>query len=206
MSEQSPYEKLGVKENASFEEIQEAKQRLNQQYREDKNVLESIDAAYDAIIMDRLKLRQEGKIKVPERIRFPEKLEQTTPNSTPIKLNNSASWLQSLLDTPSRNDILWPAGIFLTLGSLTIFAEQEIQTLSLLMALGFSANIYFINRKEKRFGRSLLISLICLLLGVGLGTLTATLLATNGINLIAKEQFACLLTFFLFWLTSSFLR
>lgn len=206
MSEQSPYEKLGVKENASFEEIQEAKQRLNQQYREDKNVLEGIDAAYDAIIMDRLKLRQEGKIKVPERIRFPEKLEQITPNSTPIKLNNSASWLQSLLDTPSRTDILWPAGIFLTLGSLTIFAEQEIQTLSLLMALGFSANIYFINRKEKRFGRSLLISFICLLLGVGLGTVIATLLATNGINLIAKEQFACLLTFFLFWLTSSFLR
>lgn len=206
MSEQSPYEKLGVKENASFEEIQEAKQRLNQQYREDKNVLESIDAAYDAIIMDRLKLRQEGKIKVPERIRFPEKIEQAAPNLTPIKLNNSPTWLQNLLDTPSRKDILWPAGIFLTLGFLTIFVEQEIQSLSLLMALGFSANIYFINRKEQRFGRSLLISLICLLLGVGLGTIIASLLATNNINLLAKEQFACLLTFLFFWLTSSFLR
>ncbi|HEY9891193.1 MAG TPA: CPP1-like family protein, partial [Candidatus Sericytochromatia bacterium] len=74
MSDQNPYEKLGVTEDASFDEIQDAKGRLLQQHRGDQKLIESVEAAYDAIIMDRLRMRQEGKIKVPERIRFPEKL------------------------------------------------------------------------------------------------------------------------------------
>jgi hypothetical protein len=74
MSEQSPYEKLGVSEEASFDEIQDVRNRLLQQYSGDSKRVEVIEAAYDAILMDRLRMRQEGKIKVPERIRFPERL------------------------------------------------------------------------------------------------------------------------------------
>ena len=65
MSDQNPYEKLGVTEDASFDEIQDAKGRLMQQHRGDQKLVESVEAAYDAIIMDRLRMRQEGKIKVP---------------------------------------------------------------------------------------------------------------------------------------------
>ena len=74
MSEQNPYEQLGVTEESSFEEIQEAKQRLVQQYQNDSKIVESIEAAYDSVLMDRLRMRQEGRIKVPDRIRFPERL------------------------------------------------------------------------------------------------------------------------------------
>jgi phosphoheptose isomerase len=42
MSEQNPYEQLGVTEESSFEEIQEAKQRLVQQYQNDSKIVESI--------------------------------------------------------------------------------------------------------------------------------------------------------------------
>ena len=73
MTELNPYEQLGVTENSSFEEIQTAKQNLKEKYQNDLPVVESIEIAYDAIIMQRLRLRQEGKIKVPEQIRFPEK-------------------------------------------------------------------------------------------------------------------------------------
>jgi DnaJ-class molecular chaperone with C-terminal Zn finger domain len=73
MSNQSHYQQLGITEDASFEEIQAAKERLKQKNSNDQKVIENIEAAYDAILMDRLRLRQEGKIKVPERIRFPER-------------------------------------------------------------------------------------------------------------------------------------
>jgi len=58
MSEQSPYEQLGVTLDASFDEIQEARDRLKQQYSGEIKLLQSIEAAYDAILMDRLKMRQ----------------------------------------------------------------------------------------------------------------------------------------------------
>ena len=206
MSEQNPYEKLGVKENASFDEIQEAKKRLSEEHSNDSKLVESIEAAYDAIIMERLKMRQEGKIKVPERIRFPEKLSEAPPDFTPIASNNSPPWLQQLIDTPSQQDIFLPAGIYLLLGAIAIFYAQD-SLPPLLIALGFGVNIYFLNRKEQRFGRSVLLTLIGLLVGITLGTLLANLLnAQNGGIGFEVEQFASIVTFFFFWLISSFLR
>jgi Protein CHAPERONE-LIKE PROTEIN OF POR1-like len=200
MSDRNPYETLGVTQDASFEEIQEAKSRLSQQYREDSKLVESIEAAYDEIIMDRLRMRQEGKIKVPERIRFPERTVEAPPSFTPPKLDNSPAWLQELIDRPSRNDILWPAGVFLGLGIASFFS---VELLSLTMALGFGANIYFINRKENRLGRAFLLTLIGLVVGVAIGLGLASLGMPVGIT---AEQLAVGVTFLVFWLMSSFLR
>ena len=206
MSDQNPYEKLGVKENASFEEIQDAKKRLSQQYKDDNKIVESIDAAYDAIIMDRLRMRQEGKIKVPERIRFPEKLSQAPSNPNPVSLSNSPPWLQQLIDTPSQTDILWPAGVFLVLAVITVFGDPSLS--SLLIALGIFANVYFLNRKEHRFLRSLLITLIGFIGGFALGVGIANIFVSQNIGIpsVGREQFASLVTFCIFWLISSFLR
>jgi hypothetical protein len=208
MSEQNPYERLGVSENASFEEIQAAKQRLNQQYRDNAQVLESIDAAYDAIIMDRLRMRQEGRIKVPDRIRFPEKLTEVSPPSPSVTVPKSPNWLQRSLDTPSQADILWSIAVFLILSVITVFSQNNSDSvLPLLMAVGVFANIYLLNRKEKRLGRAVLLTLLGLLLGIGLGTGLATLLGLpNSSFMLSVEQLACLVTFGLFWLISSFLR
>lgn len=210
MSEQNPYEQLGVTREASFEEIQEAKSRLAQKYQEDSKLVQNIEAAYDAIIMDRLKMRQEGKIKVPERIRFPEKekVVESPPSFNQVATEGSPNWLQRLIDNPSREDVLWPAAVFLGLGGLVVLASgANASLLSLAMALGFGANIYFLNRKEQRFGRAVLLTLVGLLIGVGLGTMLANVTQTtlNSIS-VSVEQFATLVTCFFFWLISSFLR
>ena len=204
MSQNNPYELLGVSDNASFDEIQSAKKRICEENKNDAQIVEKIEAAYDAVIMERLKLRQDGKIKVPEKIRFPErnKVETVTPHQAPMI--NSPNWLQNLMDNPSQGDILAPTGIFLGLAVLSFFASN----LPLFMALGFIANIYFLTRKENRFGRSLLITIVALVVGIGLGSAIAASLASSGVNLNPDQVDTtnASFTFLLFWLTSCFLR
>ncbi len=204
MSQNNPYELLGVSDDASFDEIQSAKKRICEENKNDSQIVEKIEAAYDAVIMERLKLRQDGKIKVPERIRFPErnKVETVTPKKTPIV--NSPNWLQDFMDNPSQEDILLPTGIFLGLAVLSFLASN----LSLFIAFGFIANIYFLTRKENRFGRSLLITMITLMIGIGLGTAIAASLVNSGVNLTPNQVAAtnASFTFLLFWITSCFLR
>lgn len=207
MSEQNPYEKLGVTEDASFDEIQDAKGRLLQQHRGDQKLIESVEAAYDAIIMDRLRMRQEGKIKVPERIRFPEKL-TPPPSFTQTTASRSPAWLQRLIDTPTPAELIWPAASFSLLTAVTVFYRSpEASILPFMLALGVGCNVYFLNRKEQQLGRSVLLTLAGLLVGVGLGTMLANFfvpqLATIGLT---SEKVATLVTFLILWLISSFLR
>lgn len=206
MSEQNPYEQLGVTEESSFEEIQEAKQRLVQQYQNDSKIVESIEAAYDSVLMDRLRMRQEGRIKVPDRIRFPERL--TIPvESKPVTSGKSPNWWQSLIDTPSAQDIGVPAVIYACLGAITLLVpDPSGSLLPLLLAFGVFVNIYFFNRKEKRFGRALLFTLAGLVLGVALGAGLASLAAKADLNIFADRQIYALVTFLIFWVISSFFR
>ncbi|MEG3437539.1 CPP1-like family protein [Pannus brasiliensis CCIBt3594] len=207
MSDQNPYEQLGVTEEASFEEIQEAKQRLIQQYSNDGKILESIEAAYDAVIMDRLRMRQEGKIKVPDRIRFPERLAPPVIESPPISPLKSPNWLQRSIDTPSAKDIWLPGLIYTALGGITVFATDPIGNLSsLLLAFGVFTNLYFVNRKERRFGRSLLLTFGGLIVGVALGAGLAALFGGSYLGFWKGHQITALVTFFVFWIVSAFLR
>ncbi len=201
MSEQSPYEQLGVTVDASFDEIQEARDRLKQQYSGERKLLESIEAAYDAILMDRLKLRQEGKIKVPERIRFPERAPTLPPGFQP-PTTQKPNWLQQLLDTPSRSDLLWPSGIYAALASLSVYPGSPESILTLTLALGVGSCLYFLNRKENKFGRAVLLTVMGLITGLLLGSLLSPAIG----NLLAVERFISLITFIILWIVSCFLR
>lgn len=202
MSEQSHYEKLGVQENATFDEIQEARNLLVQQCNGDRKRVEMIEAAYDAILMDRLRLRQEGKIKVPEGIRFPEKLTQAPPAAAPAPPKQGPAWLQKFIDTPSRADILWPAGLFAALSVLSVVSAAGASLLQLALALGVGATLYFLNRKENRFGRAVLLTITGLVFGLVLGGLLSQIGSTG----LTEEKFITLVTFVVLWLVSSFLR
>ena len=203
MSNQSHYQQLGITEDASFEEIQAAKERLKQQHSEDKKVIENIESAYDAILMDRLRMRQEGKIKVPERIRFPEKQTKKAPdNFTPGNTKVGPTWVQKFIDTPSQADILWPTGIYVVLGAVSIYSGvSQTSTLQLTLAVGVGCCLYFLNRKENKFGRAVLLTVTGLITGLILGGILSAL-ATG----LTAEIFITLVTFFVLWIVSCFLR
>jgi hypothetical protein len=207
MSQQSPYEQLGVAEDATFEEIQAAKHHAIARLGSDRQLQDNIEAAYDAILMERLKLRQQGKIKVPDGIRFPEKLPTLAPRFTSLAKPNSPSWLGDTLERPSQSQILTTSGVYAVLGGATLVPSLAYSGLPTLIALGAAFSLYFINQKQRRFKRAFLGTLIALLLG----TLVAGLVV-NYANLpvdrlgVSGEVFAGLLTFLLLWTVSSFTK
>ncbi|MCL2935179.1 MAG: CPP1-like family protein [Trichodesmium sp. MAG_R02] len=212
MSNQSHYQQLGITEDASFEEIQAAKERLKQKNSNDQKVIENIEAAYDAILMDRLRLRQEGKIKVPERIRFPERqTKKATESLTSEATNQGPVWLQKLIDTPSQADILWPTSIYVVLAAISIYfginksSNSELTValavLQLTLAVGVASCLYFLNRKEKKFGRAVLLTVSALIFGLVLGGILSAL--ATGLRI---EIFITLVTFLVLWMVSCFLR
>ncbi len=151
MSEQEPYQLLGVPEDASFEEIKAARDQLMGVLLEDEQQQQRVEQAYDAILMQRLRLRKEGKITVPEGIRFPERQEPPAP---PVRPRPT---LPNWIDTPSRADTLLTLGLMSTLVLLSAIDQQSYPSWQL--ALAILASIYLLYRKQRKFGRALLFSL-----------------------------------------------
>ncbi len=58
----NPYERLGIGPEASFDAVQAAKRQRLEEVGEDPQARARIEAAYDAVLMDRLKERQQGKV------------------------------------------------------------------------------------------------------------------------------------------------
>ena len=207
MSDQSPYEKLGVSEDASFDEIQDVRNRLLEQHGGDGNVREVIEAAYDAILMERLRMRQEGKIKVPERIRFPEKRVPSSPQTSQTLGQQSPAWLKRSIDQPKLTDVLLPGAWYLGLSAISLlYPGGSGQVLQLTLVAGLGIGIYFLNRKERRFGRAVLFTLVSLIVGLIAGGLIAGWILPLPLINLTGDQFSTLLTFILMWLVSSFLR
>ena len=209
MSDQNPYEKLGVSEDASFDEIQDVRNRLVEQYRGDTKRLEMIEASYDAILMERLRMRQEGKIKVPERIRFPEARLQVPLKESQAPRQQSPVWLQRMLDKPSPRDVLLPGACYLGLSAISVFYPTVgDQALQLALVLGVGISIYFLKRKEGKFGRAVLLTLVGLITGLIAGGLVANslILPIQQFTHLSVNQFSTVVTFVLLWLINSFLR
>ena len=209
MSDQNPYEKLGVSEDASFDEIQDVRNRLVEQYRGDTKRLEMIEASYDAILMERLRMRQEGKIKVPERIRFPEYRVQVPPKESPTPRDQSPAWLQRMLDKPTPRDVVLPGAWYFGLSAISLFYQAGgDQALQWSLVLGVGLSIYFLKRKEGKFGRSVLLTLVGLITGLIAGGLVASwvIVPIQQVIPLSVNQFSTVVTFVLLWLINSFLR
>ena len=207
MSDQSPYEKLGVSEDASFDEIQDVRNRLLEQHGGEGNVREVVEAAYDAILMERLRMRQEGKIKVPERIRFPEKRVPSSPQTSQTLGQQSPAWLKRSIDQPKLTDVLLPGAWYLGLSATSVlYPGGSGQVLQLSLVVGVAIGVYFLNRKEGKFGRAVLFTLVSLIAGLIAGGLLAGLILPLPLITLTANQFSTLLTFILMWLVSSFLR
>jgi Protein CHAPERONE-LIKE PROTEIN OF POR1-like len=200
MSEPTPYEQLGVSDNASFEEIRDARDRLQKDCESDEQQA-VVESAYDAILMERLKARQEGKIKVPEGIRFPERAPNPLPQTSLPRLGSNAPvWLSNFLDNPNPREIWISFGAAATLIFLTIIAPNA--AASAWLPLGLLGSIYWIGRKESKFGRGFLIVLVGFILAVliGIGIANLSVMVEYG------DRVRNALIILVMWLVACFLR
>jgi len=202
MAEMSPYQVLGVSEEASFEEIQSARARLLASLAADEAQQERVEQAYDAILMQRLRLRKEGKIPVPDRIRYAEQRPGSPGPEVglPRPVKKIPFGLNRWLDTPSVATALWSAGILGGLLGWVVLSPEEYPSLQL--ALGLMTSIYFLYRKERRFLRSFFLALAALILGLVLAySLALPLTGGDAPGLLWVG-----ITFGLMWLVTTFLR
>jgi hypothetical protein len=217
MNDLTPYEKLQVSQGASFEEVQAARDRLVKLSESDESQRELIEAAYDAVLMDRLRQRQEGKIKVPERIRFAEqRQEEAAPKTLTLSIPTGPTWLAFI--KPDWMTVLVPTGLYgvlvaialyVSMGLTKLTSPRDLEALSnvlaLLLAVGVGFSIFWLNRKERRLGRSFSLTL---------GSIVATALAAAALvqaipdilpNLPAISL-GSVLVFVVLWLLSSFAK
>jgi len=213
MSEQNVhYETLGLTEASSFEEVQSARKRLATECDDDPQRKENIEAAYDAILMERLRLRQEGKIKVPDTIRYAEK--QSKPKASPISSsfneNLGSQWFSDLLDQPeSGGDLLWPSLIFAALIALSwVINSEDALGASMALALGMMAAIYFLNQKTRKLWRSAGLSTVGLVVGICLGLVIVQVLLSQGTKLPPQQvsSLSASVTLAVLWFFTGFLR
>lgn len=80
----SPYARLGVAPDATFDAVQAAKQARLGEVGDDPIARAQIEAAYDAVLMERLKERQQGKVSTAARTASVR--EQAPPPPKPIAL------------------------------------------------------------------------------------------------------------------------
>ncbi len=177
-----PYERLGVAPDASFDTVQEAKLARLDEAGDDPLVRSRIEAAYDAVLMDRLKERQQGR--VSSAARSASQREQASPPPSRPALSALPSLPQlppSRLPRPSFSlpqlqlatgrDLWFPLaadGVLLVLLVLMPGAAPE-----LLTALATGVTLLNLQRRSGRFLAAVGWSFALLCVGLVLGGLLA---------------------------------
>jgi Protein CHAPERONE-LIKE PROTEIN OF POR1-like len=211
MSDQSPYDKLGVAESATFEEIQGTRDRLLREYSDDPKKCAEVEASYDSVLMQRLKLRQEGKIKVPDGIRFAEKTPSPSlPKLTVPSFGNGGSWLSNSFGTPELLEWGVPTVMAIVLGT-SVAMNPLPGTVQFVAAMATGSALYGIYRKERSLGRAVVFGIGGLiagyLLGVGLwGILPGNLQAMVPGGAQAIDVVVSWAVIAILWLVSVFVR
>lgn len=186
-----PYERLGITPDASFDEVQAAKLARLKDLGNDSQAKALIEAAYDTVLMDRLKERQQGK--VSSAALNASRLEAARPTATapsrpslpafPSLPRLPAGRLQAprlglpalqLAEGRERWFPLAADGVLLTLVLLAPGASAE-----LLLAMATGVTVINLQRRNGRFLAAVGWSFLLLSVGLALGALLLSLLSTG---------------------------
>ena len=180
----TPYERLGLSADASFDAVQAAKQTLLDQVGDDSIARARVEAAYDAVLMERLKERQQGKVSTAARTASnreqaaPQAPKQAAlanlPQVSLPKLKLQPLSLPQLalpqLVLASGRELWFPLAAS---GALLLFLLALPSSAELVMALATGVCLINLQRRSGRFLPALGWSLALLSLGLLLGGLMA---------------------------------
>ncbi|MDA0727373.1 CPP1-like family protein [Synechococcus sp. CB0205] len=185
-SQPSPYERLGIETGAGFEAVQAAKQARLDEVGENPQARAQIEAAYDAVLMDRLKERQQGKVSTAA-LNASAREAKAPPSASPARpslpsLPKLAALPKPSLPKPSlpalelaEGQQRWlPVGGFALLTLLLLVAPAS--SAELVLALSTLFSVVLLQRRSRRLLQAVGFSILLLSLGLGIGALLLQLL------------------------------
>jgi len=198
---QDPYQQLQVRPDASFDEVQRARDRVLKTCGEDAVARAKVEAAYDAVLMDRLRDRQSGRLSAEaatasrmEREQGEGAASQTSngPAALLTRFRNFSLPAPSLKGSAVVPDLTLVQGqglvVRLSLGALALllllFAPQ---TIELLLALGTIGLFMSQIRRGRRPLGSLGWSVLLLILGLVVGALLSVAVAGSGLPFTVEQ-------------------
>ena len=202
---QDPYSLLGISPDAGFEDVQKARDRVVAGCGDDAIARARVEAAYDAVLMDRLRDRQSGRLSAEaatasrvERQQSEGGSVQTTdgPAALLTRIRNLSIPAPSFKGAAIVPDLTLVEGqglvVRLSLGALALllllFAPQ---TIELLLALGTIGLFISQIRRGRRPLGSLGWSVLLLILGLVIGALLSVAVAGSGLP-VTLEQWQAL--------------
>ena len=180
-SQPSPYERLGIETGAGFEAVQAAKQARLDEVGENPQARAQIEAAYDAVLMDRLQERQQGKVSTAA-LNASAREAKAPPSASPARpslpsLPKLAALPKPSLPKPSlpalelaEGQQRWlPVGGFALLTLLLLLAPAS--SAELVLALSTLFSVVLLQRRSRRLLQAVGFSILLLSLGLGIGAL-----------------------------------
>ncbi|CAH2044121.1 unnamed protein product [Thlaspi arvense] len=161
-----PYKRLGISPYASEEEIWASRNFLIEQYAGHERSVESIEGAFEKLLMSSFIRRKKTKINLKTRLK--KKVEESPP------------WLKTLLDfveMPPMDTIFRRLFLFAFMGGWSIMNSAEGGP-AFQVAVSLAACIYFLNEKTKSLGRACLIGIGALTAGWFCGSLIIPMIPT----------------------------
>ncbi|XP_057790133.1 protein CHAPERONE-LIKE PROTEIN OF POR1, chloroplastic-like isoform X1 [Salvia miltiorrhiza] len=158
-----PYKRLGVSTDASEEEVWSARNFLLDQYANHERSAESIEAAFEKLLMTSYKNRKKMKINLKSRLK--KKVEESPP------------WVKNLLsfvEIPPPVIILRRLFLFSFMACWSVMNSAEAGP-AFQVALSLGACIYFLNDKNKSLPRAAIIGFGALVAGWFCGSMTVPL-------------------------------
>ncbi|XP_043699431.1 protein CHAPERONE-LIKE PROTEIN OF POR1, chloroplastic isoform X2 [Telopea speciosissima] len=149
----NPYKRLGITTDASEEEIWSSRNFLLQQYAGHERSEESIEAAFEKILMTSFDQRKKTKFNLKTRLKK--------------RVEESPSWIKNLLsivEAPPKEVILRRLFLFAFMGGWSIMNSAEGGP-AFQVALSLAACIYFLNEKTKSLARAFILGFGALVVG-----------------------------------------
>ena len=191
-----PYEQLGITADATFEQVQAAKQNcLNQIKADDALGRARVETAYDSVLMQRLKERQLGQLTGAAATASKREAASNAAPAAPALprlavLQNlprpKLQWQQPSIKLAEEKQLWWPLGGHGLLLLLLLVVGNQLGTPELLLALASLLTIGALQRRRSRLFAAVGLTIVALAIGLLIGSLISA-----GSSLpIGEAQFA----------------
>ena len=198
--ERDPYKRLGIDADATSEEIASAFNYLIREHAGDEAGVESIEAAYDKVISERLTTRkmQKGLRKKMKKAKAGDEVDYDAPLVQRVK---------AMFAKPDQQTLIRRTMLYVIISGWAIAAPATSGP-AFQMACAFGACVYFLNAKrggQGTLGKAFRDSLIALVLAWLVGSILPVYIPLFPQGM-APELILALFSFVAMWITCTFLK